>query len=92
MKHSVEIARNLSHTVCYFHEFPLILEIFREIKVQIFLKLLLQIMGLYTYSNFFVKGHKNMKYSADFHLIVKVEIFQIDPFIAEQSVVKVCKI
>ena len=35
------------HTVSYFHEFPLISEIFREIKFQIFLQLLLQTMGLY---------------------------------------------
>ena len=79
-------------TVSYFHEFPLISEIFREIKVQIFLKLLLQIMGLYTAIFFFVKGHGNMKCSADFPLIVRVEIFQIVLFIAEQSVVEVCKL
>ena len=49
-------------------------------------------MGLYTAIFFFVKGHENMKYSADFPLIVRVEIFQIVLFIAEQSVVEVCKL
>ena len=74
-------------TVCYFHELPLISEIFREIKV---LKLLLQIMGLHVGNFFFIKNHENMKYRPDFVLIVRVEIFLIDLFIAEQLEVEVC--
>ena len=77
-------------TVCYFHEFPLISEIFRENKVKIFLKLLLQIMGLHVGNFFFIKSHENMKYRPDFVLIVRVEIFLIDQFIAEQLEVEVC--
>ena len=76
--------------MCYFHEFPLVSEIFRENKVKIFLKLLLQIMGLHVGNFFFIKSHENMKYRPDFVLIVRVEIFLIDQFIAEQLEVEVC--
>ena len=48
-------------------------------------------MGIYTAKYFFKKSHENRKYRADFVLIARVEIFQIDPFIAEQLGVKVCK-
>ena len=41
---------------------------------------------------FFLKSHENMKYNVDLDLIVRVEIFQIDLFIAEQLEFEVCKL
>ena len=49
-------------------------------------------MGLCIAEYFFIKSHENIKYKADFILLARVEIFQIDPFIAKQLGVKACKL
>ena len=40
----------------------------------------------------FIKSHENVKCNVEFVLVVRVEIFQIDHFIAEQLVVEVSKL
>ena len=40
----------------------------------------------------FIKSHENVKCNFEFVLVVRVEIFQIDHFIAEQLVVEVSKL
>ena len=81
MKHSVIFSQISSR-----------LKNFPSNQSPIFLKSVLQKEGFCIVRYCFIKSHVNVKCSVELVLIVRVEIFQIDHFIAEQLGVEVSKL